>query len=828
MIDHIQSLIESKLRQPFTSIDLTKSIITSIQQQASNTPSSLVNYIQCLTPIFPKLMKPIKLRLLISLLGFVTFILDDKERKEKKELIQEINSFLHNVSTSSKIGTSLSSSSNNANAATTSQDDDRWIQVMSNIIQYKLHTLLPPIDVNNTSKNNNNQEKMRDSQQNQYQQHPIFKRGIDKIISHIMDNSQYAYNLRQDAENKFMPSDNNDATLKEDEEKMEKLIDSFQIGTDVQPYYTPYHYRLLSSSSLSISIPLSDSLSTKVQSLLNDTLYSELNDRCDFQIATLPPLPTNITDDTTFQNLVSSCHILQIDELNDLQKAKEESKEMEAIRIANERKKNIVVNMKMSTSRTGSSVGIISTTTKTSHSSYGVHSRNGMATARTLDSSGTSSVTKNNSNSVDTASLMMRASKKTPIGSTLSGGATANVSKSMVTGGNVRKAGFGRGAAANSVGGRSLTIPSSASTSRSAMAAQALLRKRKAGMISGNSNASGTGGVGSSTGVMKSMSVGANKSMIGFGSSGGSTNSRAAANRAKTKMKMIDVNEVEGLKKEGEERQMKIIEEETRESRKRKIMERAAAKGLVAKKRWGQSNTSSNTTTNAGSTTNSTSGDGNIPTQNNNVDYGEEAQSKRIKSVEQLSNTSASQLQHQQHELLQPTLQEQPIFQNPHIIQQPQNSFAPSINNNQYADFPSNNLQFASHDNQSNFNSMIENTNYHQTQQDHLQQILQPPSFHQHVTLDPTQQQQLERHNQQNWEQLLEKSNKLSDEDRFRVKQFFTNRVNPTPDIKVYKTKLHEEKFIDPETQQIVKETFYIELDYDSFGYKKVRKIKKK
>jgi len=38
------------------------------------------------------------------------------------------------------------------------------------------------------------------------------------------------------------------------------------------------------------------------------------------QIATLPPLPTNITDDTTFQNLVSSCHILQIDELNDLQK----------------------------------------------------------------------------------------------------------------------------------------------------------------------------------------------------------------------------------------------------------------------------------------------------------------------------------------------------------------------------------------------------------------------------------------------------------------------------------------------------------------------------
>ena len=46
------------------------------------------------------------------------------------------------------------------------------------------------------------------------------------------------------------------------------------------------------------------------------------------------------------------------------------------------------------------------------------------------------------------------------------------------------------------------------------MAAQALLRKQKAGMTSGNSNASGTGGVGSSTGVIKSMSVGANLTIL--------------------------------------------------------------------------------------------------------------------------------------------------------------------------------------------------------------------------------------------------------------------------------------------------------------------------
>jgi len=80
---------------------------------------------------------------------------------------------------------------------------------------------------------------------------------------------------------------------------------------------------------------------------------------------------------------------------------------------------------------------------------------------------------------------------------------------------------------------------------------------------------------------------------------------------------------------------------------------------------------------------------------------------------------------------------------------------------------------------------------------------------------------------QLNWHQLLEKSNKINPADRARVEQFFTNQYNPTPNENVYKMKLHEEKTMQPDGST-VKETLYLELDYTTFGFKKLRKIKKK
>ena len=78
------------------------------------------------------------------------------------------------------------------------------------------------------------------------------------------------------------------------------------------------------------------------------------------------------------------------------------------------------------------------------------------------------------------------------------------------------------------------------------------------------------------------------------------------------------------------------------------------------------------------------------------------------------------------------------------------------------------------------------------------------------------------------WMQHLEKSNRLSPEDRERVRQFFVDRTNPTPDIPVHRLKLHEEKSTEPGTGLTIKETLYLELDYNTFGFKKLRKIKKK
>ena len=75
---------------------------------------------------------------------------------------------------------------------------------------------------------------------------------------------------------------------------------------------------------------------------------------------------------------------------------------------------------------------------------------------------------------------------------------------------------------------------------------------------------------------------------------------------------------------------------------------------------------------------------------------------------------------------------------------------------------------------------------------------------------------------------LLSKSNKLSAADRARVERFFSDRFNPTPDQTTYKMKLNEERSADAETGQSIKETLYLELDYNTFGYKKTRKIKKK
>ena len=91
--------------------------------------------------------------------------------------------------------------------------------------------------------------------------------------------------------------------------------------------------------------------------------------------------------------------------------------------------------------------------------------------------------------------------------------------------------------------------------------------------------------------------------------------------------------------------------------------------------------------------------------------------------------------------------------------------------------------------------------------------------------------QQPHAHKQQDWRQLLrEKSNRLSDSDRVRIEQFFNHHggANPTPEQgSTYKMKLHEERTNDPKTGEPVKETYYLELDYNNFTSTQSKKVKR-
>ena len=79
-----------------------------------------------------------------------------------------------------------------------------------------------------------------------------------------------------------------------------------------------------------------------------------------------------------------------------------------------------------------------------------------------------------------------------------------------------------------------------------------------------------------------------------------------------------------------------------------------------------------------------------------------------------------------------------------------------------------------------------------------------------------------------NWAQLLERSNKLTANDRERIRQFFVDRYNPTPSTSLYRIKLHEERTTEQESGAQVKETLYLDLDYNTFGFKKLKKTKRK
>ena len=86
------------------------------------------------------------------------------------------------------------------------------------------------------------------------------------------------------------------------------------------------------------------------------------------------------------------------------------------------------------------------------------------------------------------------------------------------------------------------------------------------------------------------------------------------------------------------------------------------------------------------------------------------------------------------------------------------------------------------------------------------------------------------------WQTLLqERSNKMSGDDRARVEIFFTTTnaaersslLSPSDGGPVYKMKIHEQRGTDEATGQEIKETFYLELNYNTGASNQSKKVKR-
>jgi hypothetical protein len=697
--------IESKLRTTFSSLDLSKAIVSpntnTLSTNSSSSSSNVITpsqFIQILSNCLHRMTKPIQLRCLMALLGLDPDVGQlHANGKDGKKVNDSFHKHVMKLLTKAQ------------------EEDDKWVRVLASIVEGKL--FLPSsiegkdAGSSSTSNGNNSGNDVMPIRSRSKETDQMIRRSCDGIITSIQQASEEAYALFREKQDILAP----DSDDEEGEAKAELILDSIQLGIDAKPQFAPWCYRLGGKALIEKAIP-------------------ELVEKVDFCVN-------------------EDADILHEDERAEKKKAEEERKEMEEKEkfrlLAEERKKKLIASKAVNGPRQQNRL------------------RPGIGT------------TKKQPTKPDTASFLVRSKMKTSRTVDTRAGPSGLRGPVGLGRGRGRMAGLGRGAAANAIGGKSLATP----ISRAALRArggrsQALLNSRRPGGITG---------------------LGAKSALTGRTATSALANGGRSVSRTKTKMKMIDVTEVEGLKKEEEERNIKLSEEQIRNNKKRKIREDAAAKGLT-KKKWG----SDTTETPAGSDPNL---DASMP------------DSKRIKqdpdhsAIVPTSNFHDTSHGALEGSMLNGSIASAPLSydsqgmmtsnrhfetqQNESQVQQ--NLFEASYNN------PLSSQQFGLHN-----NADFEPNPVHLNQAVNFQPmpLASPP--------------------EQNWQQLLEKSNKLSTDNRRRVELFFVDKVNPTPDIPICKMKLHQEESIDPNTSQIVKETLYLELDYTTFGFKKLRKIKKK
>ena len=711
--------------------------------------------------------KPIQLRCLIGLLGFEpnvsTLYNDDGFDDALREFLESLDG----------------------------EKEDKWVRVMAGIIRGKLFRndqddLHDAANDNTSTGGTTSQyDESLESGRNK-KADAIIKKSVEGIINSITEASSDAVAFRNEAEVALTVTDPSE----EDEQKMEELLDSFHIGTDVKPYYVPWCYRLCSEKLINEAIP-------------------ELNERCDFIVN-------------------EEADILKVDERLDRKNADEEKKEQEQ----KERMKALAEDRKQKMDAAGTA-DVAKGRTEGAQGNLSAVKRRGIA-------AGAGARPGSKPMQSDNAALFMRTKTKTGAANGESAVVGGRLGSNTAAGGKARMAGLGRGAAADAVGGKSLANPMGRLSNYGT--ARALQNSRRPG-----AGSSAPGGTGGSTTV----------------------NTGRAAMRNKTRMKMIDVTEVEGLKKGEEDRKQKIGVEETRENKRRKIMEKAAARGLQSKKRLGETKASDNgnsvssmdnaqnptqnaiavanpSTANGGGSNGGTNlmnpmhtpGQSVIPllapsALNFNALNGTTLQ-QRVPEHHPVLNTVGTnqhqqQQQQQQQQQYQYQQQQQQYQQQQYQHQQQQQQYQQEQQQQQYQQYQQQQLPVF------NDNLTMQQQPMQQVHQMNATQQISPqmnthasaPS-NTHQQIHHAQEQEQPPAQTQQWQHLLERSNKLTTEDRFRVEQFFTTRYNPTPDTNICKMKLNEDKTVDPQTNQTIKETLYIELDYSTGAYKMSRKIKKK
>lgn len=268
-LDAFQTQIESKLRQPYSSVELSKILSsTGPGSVASLTGGNVLTptvFIQNLQKCFLRMTKPIQLRCLIGLLGLepnITVLYNEDHMKFHESIKELLNSL---------------------NGEEKEKKFDKWVIVTAGIVRNKLFGSDLKKCNGDDAKDDVNVLNHRNKKTDD-----TISKAADAIIKSITEASKDAVDFRNEAEVALTTTNPSE----EDEKRMETLLDSFHIGADMNPNFVPWYYGLCSSKTINEILP-------------------EIDEKCDFIVN-------------------EAADILKVDERLDRRQAEEEKKEEES------------------------------------------------------------------------------------------------------------------------------------------------------------------------------------------------------------------------------------------------------------------------------------------------------------------------------------------------------------------------------------------------------------------------------------------------------------------------------------------------------------------